>query len=170
MCVNVCFWVCLQMWASLNILVSRCVYSQPRLLEGNKSQANEEMKEDWLCWDQSHRAGCTEVSPALPTAHWPSRTKKTSQLGATLEQSRGLRLGGGQGRRMECGLMPLSLSRGETVTLHHLALLPMPTTVLTGRKGLCGRRLTWLLSSLCRILPGVRLNLSLGPRQNPTYN
>ena len=165
-----CFWVCLQMWVSLNILVSGCVYSQPRLLEGNKSQANKEIKEDWLCWDQSHRAGSNEVPPALPTAHWPSRTKKTSQLGATLEQSCSLRMGRGQGRKVECGLMPLSPSRGETVTLHHLALLPMPTTVLTGRKGLYGRRLTWPPSSLCRILLGVRLNWSLGRRRNLIYN
>lgn len=74
------------------------------------------------------------MSPALPTAHWHQGPRR-HQLGATLEQSRGLRLGGGAEK--EDGVWPDAsvTEQRERSPSTILPFSPCPPTVLTGEEG-----------------------------------
>lgn len=169
MSVFLCVCECVFLSVSANVSISEYPSVKVCLLPtktfgGNKAkQMKKWEKEDWLCWDQGESQGRLHRGVS-GSAHCTLaiKDKKTSQLGSPPGTVRGLRLGGGQ--RGGWSVAWYCHWQREAVTPSTiLPFSPCPTTVLTREEGLCGRRLTWLLSSLCRILPGVQAEFVPGP-------
>ena len=113
--------VCLQMSASVNIWVSGCIHSQPRLFLGEiKAKQTKKSRRTECIGTRVTTMVCVEVPPAPPATHWPPRTKKAPQwwgLCWTVLRSEAV-------ERAECDLMsPLPSRGGKTFTLQDLSLL-----------------------------------------------